>query len=130
MAGGRQRLWQGRLRRRRRGRGFPRSPVKKEERMTGRVFCAAAAGLVGCAGSLVAGGQSPLTGSNTTIKFVGTKPGGRHDGGFKDLTGTATVQGNDPATLKVSVEIDTNSLYSDTPKLTNHLKSPDFFGVK
>jgi polyisoprenoid-binding protein YceI len=69
-----------------------------------------------------------LTGDNTKITWVGTKPGGKHDGGFKTLTGTATVLGDGLA--KVVVEIDTDSLYADDPKLTAHLKSPDFFGVK
>ena len=72
----------------------------------------------------------PLTGANTTITFVGAKPNGKHDGGFKAVTGIASVTGADPATLKISVEIDMNSLYSDNEKLTTHLKSPDFFGVK
>jgi polyisoprenoid-binding protein YceI len=72
----------------------------------------------------------PLTGSNTTIKFVGTKPGGKHDGGFKSVKGTASVTGADAATLKISLDIETDSLYSDNEKLTAHLKSPDFFGVK
>jgi polyisoprenoid-binding protein YceI len=71
-----------------------------------------------------------LNEKNTTITFVGTKPGGKHDGGFKKLTGTASAQNNDPATLKISLDIDANSLYADNPMLTNHLKSPDFFGVK
>ena len=72
----------------------------------------------------------PLTDKNTTVKFVGTKKGGKHDGGFKTVSGTASVKDNDPATLKISLDIDTDSLYSDNDKLTNHLKSPDFFGVK
>jgi polyisoprenoid-binding protein YceI len=69
-----------------------------------------------------------LTGDNTKITWVGTKPGGKHEGGFKALTGTATVAGGDLA--KVEVQIETESLYADDPKLTAHLKSPDFFGVK
>lgn len=72
----------------------------------------------------------PLTDKNTTITFVGTKPGGKHDGGFKSVKGTASVTGTDAATLKITLEIDTDSLFSDNPKLTTHLKSPDFFGVK
>lgn len=69
-----------------------------------------------------------LTGDNTKIEFVGTKPSGKHDGGFKTVTGTATAAGG---TLKqIEVEIDCNSLYSDDAKLTAHLKSPDFFSVK
>lgn len=71
-----------------------------------------------------------LTGDNTKITFVGSKKGGKHDGGFKMLTGTATANGTDPATAKFEVEIDMNSTWTDTEKLTKHLMSPDFFGVK
>src|SRR5262245_43540533 len=71
----------------------------------------------------------PLSGENTRITFVGTKVGGKHDGGFSKLTGKAKVDPVDLTTLKVSVEIDTNSLYSDNKKLTGHLKSDDFFRV-
>ena len=71
-----------------------------------------------------------LNGDNTKITFVGTKPDGKHDGGFKKLTGTANIDGKDATSLKISVDIDVTSIYTDTEKLTNHLKSPDFFGVK
>jgi polyisoprenoid-binding protein YceI len=70
----------------------------------------------------------PLTGDNTKVEFTGTKPDGKHDGGFKKLTGTATV--TDGALAKIEVEIDTDSLYSDNDGLTKHLKNPDFFNVK
>ena len=70
-----------------------------------------------------------LTGENTKITWVGTKgAAGKHEGGFKTVTGTATVSGD--ALTRVEVEIDMDSLYSDDPKLTQHLKAPDFFGVK
>jgi polyisoprenoid-binding protein YceI len=80
-------------------------------------------------GTAFAGGTFPLTAKNTKIEFIGTKPQGKHVGGFETVTGTAKA-GADATTLKVEVEIDTNSLYSDTPKLTQHLKSSDFFAVK
>jgi polyisoprenoid-binding protein YceI len=81
-------------------------------------------------GTALAGGNFTLDGKNTKIEFVGTKPGGKHDGGFQAVTGSASATGTDPTTLKFEVEIDTTSLYTDTPKLTTHLKSPDFFNVK
>lgn len=72
----------------------------------------------------------PLTGTNTKVEFTGTKKDGKHDGGFKKVTGTAKVSGTDMTTLEIEVDIETESLYSDDNKLTGHLKSPDFFAVK
>jgi polyisoprenoid-binding protein YceI len=71
-----------------------------------------------------------LTPENTTVGFVGTKPDGKHEGGFKKVTGSATVTDGDPTKLALDVLIDTDSLWSDDPKLTGHLKAPDFFDVK
>lgn len=71
-----------------------------------------------------------LNGENTKIEFVGSKPDGKHDGGFKTLKGTATGDLADPTTIRFHVEIDTESLWSDDPKLTAHLKNPDFFDVR
>jgi polyisoprenoid-binding protein YceI len=73
----------------------------------------------------------PISGENTKVTFIGTKgPKGKHEGGFTKLSGTATVTDGNPATLKIDAVIETESLYSDNGKLTNHLKSPDFFAVK
>src|SRR5687767_7976060 len=72
----------------------------------------------------------PLKGDNTRVTFVGTKPDGKHEGAFKELKGTAVVADNDPTKLKIEVEIDLDSMETDDPKLTAHLKSPDFFNVK
>jgi polyisoprenoid-binding protein YceI len=71
-----------------------------------------------------------LSGDNTKLTFVGTKTEGKHEGGFKTLKGMATVGGSDLANLKIEIDIDCDSLYSDDAKLTTHLKSPDFFGTK
>ena len=71
-----------------------------------------------------------LTGENTKIKFVGSKKDGSHTGGFKKLSGKATVKGTDPETLSLNVVIDVDTIHTDTDKLTAHLKSPDFFEVK
>src|SRR5262245_65574431 len=96
-----------------------------------RTFLAAAAALV-LALPTVAADKVTLTGDNTKIEFTGTKPGGKHDGGFKTLTGTATVADGDFTKLKIETEIDCDSIYSDDPsgKLTGHLKTVDFFDVK
>ena len=78
--------------------------------------------------TLAAETKYKLDGENTKVEFTGTKKGGKHDGGFKKVTGTASTDGG--ALTKIEVEIDTDSLYSDNEKLTGHLKNPDFFGVK
>ena len=94
-----------------------------------RLFIAAAAAVALTVPAVAADTTVPLTGDNTKVTWVGTKgAAGKHEGGFKTLTGTATVSGD--ALTAVKVEIDTDSLYADDPKLTAHLKSPDFFGVK
>jgi polyisoprenoid-binding protein YceI len=64
------------------------------------------------------------------LEFVGSKPEGSHTGGFKSFSGKVTMPGDDFAKATVSVEILTDSLFSDDPKLTQHLKSADFFSVR
>ena len=71
-----------------------------------------------------------LTGDNCKITFVGSKSDGKHEGGFKELTGKAIATGGEPTTLKIELTIEAASVYSDDPKLTGHLKAPDFFSVK
>lgn len=80
--------------------------------------------------ALAADTKFTLTGDNTKIEFTGSKKEGKHDGGFKKLTGTATVPDGNLNAAKIEVTIETDSLYSDNPKLTEHLKAPDFFDVK
>jgi polyisoprenoid-binding protein YceI len=75
-------------------------------------------------------GKATFDASNAKIEFVGSKPQGKHDGGFKSFTGTVEVAPTGKSLAKITVDIDTNSLWSDTPKLTGHLKTGDFFDVK
>ena len=93
--------------------------------MTRALFASALAGLL-AAPALAADTKYALTGENAKITFVGTKPDGKHEGGFKTLTGTATC-GDEPSAMKIECEIDCTSLYSDNEMLTGHLKGPDFF---
>ncbi|MEM8911347.1 MAG: YceI family protein [Planctomycetota bacterium] len=91
----------------------------------------AVAGLSAVAGNSVAKADGlQLDSANSKIEFVGTKPGGSHDGGFKDFTASATIDPANPLSGTLSIEIDSTSLWSDHPKLTNHLKNPDFFDVR
>jgi polyisoprenoid-binding protein YceI len=62
----------------------------------------------------------------STLHFVGAKVTASHDGGFKTFSGTIDVSGDKGA---VTVDIDMGSLFIDSDKLADHLKSPDFFDV-
>lgn len=50
-----------------------------------------------------------------------------HDGGFADFTGTVYLDGE--TLTGVDLMIDAASIWSDSEKLTGHLKSEDFFEV-
>jgi polyisoprenoid-binding protein YceI len=67
--------------------------------------------------------------ANTKIEFIGTKPNGRHEGGFSKFSGKFEPIDADLTTSKITVDIEAGSLYTDTQKLTGHLKTPDFFDV-
>jgi polyisoprenoid-binding protein YceI len=95
-----------------------------------RSIIAVAAAILFAPAATAADQSFTLSGDNTKLTFVGSKANGKHEGGFAKLAGTATVTDGNPATLKLEATIETDSLFSDDPKLTAHLKSPDFFSVK
>ena len=74
-------------------------------------------------------GAPVITPDNTTIGFVGSKVTGSHTGGFKAFKGTFEVVPAKLESSKIRAEIDTSSIFADNDRLTNHLKSPDFFDV-
>ena len=83
----------------------------------------------------VSGSSATLSPDNTKIQFVGThsppKQPDPRTGGFAKFKGKAEVDAATKSLKSVSVEIDTASLFTEIgEKLTNHLKSPDFFEVK
>lgn len=75
-------------------------------------------------------GQIYVFTPESTISFIGSKVTGSHDGGFKTFKGQFTVVDQTPETATGSIEIDTTSIWSDNDRLTNHLKSDDFFDVE
>lgn len=64
------------------------------------------------------------------IDFVGKKSDGEHKGGFKDFKVDAQANFDDPTKSSLTIEIVTDSLWSDNEGLTSHLKNPDFFDVR
>lgn len=81
------------------------------------------------ANSQTQGAGLPITPENSKIEFTGSKVTGKHDGGFKQFSGTMNFVNNKPEESKVSVEIDMNSIFTDADGLTEHLKTADFFDV-
>jgi polyisoprenoid-binding protein YceI len=63
---------------------------------------------------------------NVKISFKGFGPGKVHDGGFKNIDSKLAFYGG---VIKGIVTIDMNSMFSDSDKLTDHLKNKDFFEV-
>lgn len=84
--------------------------------------------------SPLAPGTAVLTPANAKIEFIGTHTGDKPDprlGGFENFTGKIAVDAESKLPTAVSFDISTESLWTEIgPKLTDHLKSQDFFDVK
>jgi polyisoprenoid-binding protein YceI len=70
-----------------------------------------------------------ITPENSKVEFVGSKVTGSHNGSFQKFSGYINYVNNDPTKSHVRIEIDMSSVNTEDPKLTNHLKTPDFFDV-
>ena len=70
-----------------------------------------------------------ITAENSKVNFTGSKVTGKHEGGFKQFTGTIELVNGKAEESSVSVDIDADSIFADDEKLTGHLKSADFFDV-
>lgn len=76
----------------------------------------------------VGGQKYSITPENSKVEWVGSKVTGSHNGSFQKFNGQIDYTGN-PETSRVQITIDTTSINADDPKLTEHLKTPDFFDV-
>jgi polyisoprenoid-binding protein YceI len=76
----------------------------------------------------VSGQKYVITPQNSKIEFIGSKVTGSHNGSFQKFSGEVAYAGA-PEKSRVSVTIDSASINADDPKLTEHLKTPDFFDV-
>lgn len=78
-------------------------------------------------------GGVKLSPENSKIEFVGTHVGDNPDprtGGFAKFSGKIEVDPDAKTVKAIKVEIETASLWTSIDRLTNHLKSPDFFDVR
>jgi polyisoprenoid-binding protein YceI len=62
------------------------------------------------------------------MEFVGSKVTGSHNGSFGDFVGQVDFNGT-PEQSRVTITIKADSITTDTPDLTKHLKTADFFDV-
>ena len=76
-----------------------------------------------------AGGTEYVIRSGSKIEFVGSKVTGSHTGGFTNFAGTFKVQ-DGKITGSPEIRINMKSTWTDTARLTGHLRSPDFFDVE
>lgn len=67
--------------------------------------------------------------SHGKVAWVASKVTLTHFGGFAEFEGNITLVDGQAAGSAVEVVIKTASIFSDDPKLTNHLKTEDFFDV-
>ncbi|HXG65055.1 MAG TPA: YceI family protein [Blastocatellia bacterium] len=68
-----------------------------------------------------------ISNENSRVEFVGSKVTGSHNGSFNRFSGTLYFVPNNLEKSQVTVDIETESVETDDPRLTGHLKSGDFF---
>jgi polyisoprenoid-binding protein YceI len=68
--------------------------------------------------------------ANSKLEFVGAKVTGKNEGSLGTFSGKIVSPDGKPESSTVSVEIDVTSISAGIEKLTNHLKSADFFDVE
>lgn len=76
----------------------------------------------------VQGEKYLISSDSSKINFVGSKVTGIHNGSFGKFSGEINFVGQ-PEKSRVTINIDMTSVATDTPKLTEHLKTADFFDV-
>ncbi len=77
----------------------------------------------------VKGESLAITPENSKVLFTGSKVTGKHDGGFNKFTGSVNLVNEKPEESRVTVDIETASVFTDADGLTTHLQTGDFFEV-
>ncbi len=77
------------------------------------------------------GAETPhiISPDNSKIEFVAAKVTRSHQGSFKQFAGTIDFVPKYWPDSRVTIDIDTGSVVTDEPQLTEHLKTADFFYV-
>jgi polyisoprenoid-binding protein YceI len=74
------------------------------------------------------GDRYSISPDTSNIAFVGSKVTGNHNGSFQKFSGDIDFRGQAEES-QVTITIDMDSVTTDTPQLTNHLKTADFFDI-
>lgn len=77
-----------------------------------------------------AGSGYVVNAAASKLGFVGSKVTGSHAGGFKTFSAELSAPDGKVEGGRISVSIDIDSMFSDSEKLTGHLKSADFFDAE
>ncbi|MCC6572677.1 MAG: YceI family protein [Planctomycetes bacterium] len=82
----------------------------------------------------IEGNELKFSNDGSTLNFTAAKVSLTHKGGFKKFSGTVTTDKDGKEVVGISAEIEMDSVWTDDPaktneKLTNHLKTADFFDV-
>jgi len=77
-----------------------------------------------------AGEVVPFDAKSSKITFVGSKVTGSHTGTFGTFEGRIDLVDGKLEASSVKLDIDLKSVDTDTAKLTNHLRSGDFFDIE
>jgi polyisoprenoid-binding protein YceI len=81
------------------------------------------------AGATISGDKLPILPANSRIEFTGSKVTGSEGGRFEQFTGAIELVEGNPEKSRVSVEIEMNSVVTQSRGLDEHLKTADFFEV-
>lgn len=71
-----------------------------------------------------------ITSENSKVLFTGSKVTGKHEGGFKEFSGSVNLVNGKPEESNVKIDIQTSSVFTDADGLTKHLQTGDFFEVE
>ena len=71
-------------------------------------------------------GKQFMATAESKIEFIGSKVTGNHGGGFEKFTAKLVVRDGQLVPNGTSVEIDMDSTWSDSDRLTGHLKNAVF----
>lgn len=63
------------------------------------------------------------------VGFVAAKITHTHEGGFREVSGSISLNATDLTQSSLRMRVATASIFADDPRLESHLKSPDFFDV-